>query len=121
MSPSSAGLRHHSDGAQRTKVTPGAGMSQTTQTTRQRRAQTLPWQRAVNRLIRGLLRTPLVCQLVGRRLITVYVVGRATGRRFAVPIAYTRHDDALLVGTPFRWGRNLRTGEPVEIRLRGKR
>jgi hypothetical protein len=38
-----------------------------------------------------------------------------------VPVAYTRHDAALLVGTPFGWGRNLRTGEPVEIRLKGKR
>jgi hypothetical protein len=96
-------------------------MSQTTQTTGQRRARTLPWQRAVNRLIRGLLRTPLLCRLVGRRLITVYVIGRVTGRGIAVPVAYTRHHEALLVGTPFRWGRNLRTGEPVEIRLRGKR
>lgn len=92
-----------------------------TSTTSQPRAQTLTAQRAVNRMIRGLLRTPLVCRLVGRRLITVYVVGRKTGRRFAVPVAYTRHDDALLVGTEFGWGRNLRTGEPVEIRLLGER
>jgi len=27
----------------------------------------------------------------------------------------------LLIGTSFGWGRNLRTGEPVAIRLRGKR
>jgi deazaflavin-dependent oxidoreductase (nitroreductase family) len=72
-------------------------------------------------MIRGLLRLPLVCRLAGRRLVTVYVVGRKTGRRFAVPVAYTRHHDALLVGTEFGWGRNLRTGEPVEIRLQGTR
>jgi hypothetical protein len=29
--------------------------------------------------------------------------------------------DDLLIGTSFGWGRNLRTGEPVAIRLRGKR
>lgn len=85
------------------------------------RAQTLRAQRSVNLLIRGVLRTPLLCRLVGRRLITVYVVGRKTGRRFAVPVAYTRHGGALLVGTPFRWARNLHTAEPVEIRLQGKR
>ena len=28
---------------------------------------------------------------------------------------------ALMIGTPFGWGRNLRTGEPVEIRLKGRR
>jgi hypothetical protein len=38
-----------------------------------------------------------------------------------VPVAYTWHDGALLVGTPFGWGRNLRTGEPVDIRFKGKR
>lgn len=85
------------------------------------RAKTLAWQGLANRVVRGLLRTPLVCRLVGRRLITVYVIGRTTGRRYVVPVAYTRHDGALLIGTPFGWGRNLRTGEPVTIRLAGKR
>lgn len=85
------------------------------------RARTLALQGAVNRVIRGLLRTPVLCRVVGARLITVYVVGRTSGRRYAVPVAYTRHDGVLLVGTPFGWGRNLRTGEPVEIRLGGTR
>ena len=73
-----------------------------------------------NLIVRGLLRTPFLCRLVGKRLITVYVVGRKTGRHYTVPVAYTQHD-GLLIGTPFGWGRNLRTGEPVDIRLKGKR
>ncbi len=85
------------------------------------RAQTLAWQGLANRIVRGLLRTPLVCRLAGRRLITVYAVGRKSGRHYTVPVAYTRHDGSLLIGTPFAWGRNLRTGEPVDIRLKGKR
>jgi deazaflavin-dependent oxidoreductase (nitroreductase family) len=85
------------------------------------RAQTLALQGLVNRMIRGLMRTPGLSRLVGKRLVTVYVVGRKTGRRYAVPVAYTRHDGVLLVGTPFGWVRNLRTGEPVDIRLAGKR
>ena len=64
----------------------------------------------MNRIVRGLLRTPLLGRVVGSRLITVYVVGRKSGRRYTVPVAYTRHDGALLIGTPFGWGRNLRTG-----------
>jgi deazaflavin-dependent oxidoreductase (nitroreductase family) len=71
--------------------------------------------------VRGLLRTPLVCRLAGRRLITVYVVGRKSGRHYTVPVAYTRHDGSLVIGTSFGWGRNLRTGEPVDIRLKGRR
>jgi deazaflavin-dependent oxidoreductase (nitroreductase family) len=85
------------------------------------RAQLLPLQPLVNRLIRGLVRTPLLCRLVGKRLITVYLIGRKSGRRYAVPVAYTRRDGSLLVGTQFAWARNLRTGEPVYIRLAGKR
>lgn len=86
------------------------------------RAQTLSTQALANRIIRGVLRTPLLCRLAGRRLVTLYVVGRKSGRRYTVPVAYTRQDDAaLLIGTPFGWGRNLRTGEPVELRLKGRR
>ncbi len=85
------------------------------------RAPTLALQGLVNRVIRGLARTPLLCRLVGRRLLTLYVVGRKSGRRHAVPVAYTRRNGTLLVGTQFAWARNLRTGEPVHIRLAGKR
>jgi deazaflavin-dependent oxidoreductase (nitroreductase family) len=85
------------------------------------RAQKLAAQGLVNRLMRGMLRTPLLCRAVGKRLLTLYVVGRKSGRRYAMPVAYTRHDGVLLIGSPFGWGRNLRTGEPVTIRLKGRR
>lgn len=85
------------------------------------RAQTLALQGFANRVIRGLLRTPLLCRAVGKRLMTVYVVGRKSGRRYVVPVAYTAHDGDLLVGTPFGWGRNLRTGDEVTVRLKGAR
>ena len=85
------------------------------------RAKLLAVQGLVNRIIRGMLRTPLVGRLAGRRLVTVYVVGRKSGRRYTVPVAYTRHEGDLLVGTPFGWGRNLRTGEPVAIRFKGRK
>jgi deazaflavin-dependent oxidoreductase (nitroreductase family) len=84
------------------------------------RAQTLAWQGLANVIVRGLLRAPLVSRGVGKRLITLYVVGRKSGKRYTVPVAYTRHEGALLIGTPFGWGRNLRTGVPVKVRYRGK-
>ena len=84
------------------------------------RARTMRFQGVANRVVRTLLATPLVSRVVGQRLITVHVVGRKSGRRFSVPVAYTRHGDALLIGTPFAWGRNLRTGQPVEVRYRGR-
>lgn len=85
------------------------------------RAQTLAFQGFANAIVRGLLRVPLLNRVVGARLVTLYVVGRKTGRKFVVPVAYTSHEGDLLIGTPFGWGRNLRTGEPVDIRLRGRR
>jgi hypothetical protein len=85
------------------------------------RAQTLPLQGLVNRVNRGPLRTPLLCRLVGRRLLTMYLAGRKSGRHYAVPVACTRRNGTLLVGTQFAWARNLRTGELVHIRLAGKR
>jgi deazaflavin-dependent oxidoreductase (nitroreductase family) len=84
-------------------------------------ARTLAFQSAANRVVRTLLRTPLLARLVGSRLLTVHAVGRKTGKHYAVPVAYCRHEGALLFGTEFGWVRNLRTGEPVEIQLKGRR
>jgi deazaflavin-dependent oxidoreductase (nitroreductase family) len=84
------------------------------------RANTLPLQGLVNHVVRGLLRAPLLCHLAGKRLITVYLVGRKSGRHYRVPVAYSRYDGSLLVGTQFPWVRNLQTGETVQIRLLGK-
>ena len=83
--------------------------------------QTLRFQSVANRIVRAILRTPLICRLAGRRLVTVYVIGRKTGTRYNIPTAYVADGPALLIGTSFGWARNLRSGEPVDIRLKGKR
>ncbi len=85
------------------------------------RAKTMAGQGITNRVVRGLLRTPGLNRAVGGRLVTLYVTGRKSGRQYTVPVAYTRQDGDLLIGTPFGWGRNLRTGEPVKILLQGRR
>jgi len=85
------------------------------------RPQTMALQGLANRVVRGLLRAPLLSRGAGNHLITLYVVGRKSGKRYVVPVAYARHEDVLLIGTPFGWGRNLRTGEPVEVRFKGRR
>jgi deazaflavin-dependent oxidoreductase (nitroreductase family) len=85
------------------------------------RAQTLAFQGVANWIVRGLLRVPLLSRSVGNYLITLYVVGRKSGKRYTVPVAYTLHEGTVLIGTPFGWGRNLRTGVPVEVRFKGRR
>jgi len=78
-------------------------------------------QGVVNTLIRGLLRTPLLSRLLGKRLMTLYVVGRKSGRRYSVPVAYMRTGGGLLVASQFPWIRNLRSGHDVAVRLAGRR
>jgi hypothetical protein len=78
-------------------------------------------QKAANVIVRGLLRTPGISAGIGRRLLTVYAVGRKSGRHYDVPVAYTGYEGRLLFGTVFAWARNLRTGEPVAIRLKGRK
>jgi deazaflavin-dependent oxidoreductase (nitroreductase family) len=84
-------------------------------------AQVMGVQKAANAVVRTLLQAPGISSGMGKRLVLINVVGRKTGKHYSVPVAYTRHEGSLLVGTPFAWARNMRTGEPVEIVLQGKR
>ena len=68
------------------------------------RAQTMALQSVGNRFVRGLLRTPLLSRLAGSRLVTLYIVGRKTGRRYTVPVAYTRSEGDLLDRHALRLG-----------------
>jgi deazaflavin-dependent oxidoreductase (nitroreductase family) len=83
-------------------------------------ARTLPVQSLVNRVVRVLLRAPLVSRVVGKRLLIVYAVGRRSGRRYSVPVAYTNMDGGLLVASQFPWIGNLRSGQPVDVCLLGR-
>lgn len=86
----------------------------------ERRVRALPAQRLVNLVVRGLLRTPGLSSPIGSRLLTLYLVGRNSGRRYSVPVAYLADGDDLLLGTSAGWRHNLRLGQPVAVRLRGK-
>ena len=81
----------------------------------------MAFQGLANTVVRALLRAPLIGPAMGGRLVTLYLVGRRSGQHYEIPVAYTRDGEDLLIGTPFAWGRNLRTGEPVDILLKGKR
>lgn len=83
--------------------------------------KTMALQGVANRFVRGLLRTPLVSRGLGRKLITLYVVGRKSGKHYTVPVAYTRHEGDLVIGTPFAWAKNLRTGDQLDVRHLGRR
>lgn len=84
------------------------------------RAQTLRFQGLANALTRAALSTPVVAEGIGRKLILLYVFGRNTGKRYSIPIAYMAYDGKVLLGTQFGWVRNLRTGDPIQVRYKGK-
>jgi hypothetical protein len=83
-------------------------------------ARTLPRQNLVNAFTRRALSTPGLAKGIGRFLILLYVVGRTSGKTYPIPIAYIEHEGKVLTGTQFGWSRNLRTGQDLRVRYKGK-
>ncbi|MCU1643117.1 MAG: hypothetical protein JWN03_3392 [Nocardia sp.] len=78
------------------------------------------YQGALNTVIRALLRIPVIGNQIGKKLITLHVTGRKSGKVYDVPVAYTRHEGDLLIGTAKRpWVRNIRKDVPIEVSLGG--
>jgi hypothetical protein len=80
--------------------------------------------RVVNPVVRGVLRSPAHGLLSGR-LALLTVTGRRSGRTFTFPVGYHRDGDRVLVSVAAperkRWWRNLRDPAPVELWLGGVR
>jgi deazaflavin-dependent oxidoreductase (nitroreductase family) len=68
------------------------------------------------RFVLGLpFKTPL-----SSRLMLLHHTGRKTGRAYRQPVSYVPDGDTLLTPGGGRWKLNLRDGEPVRVRLRGR-
>lgn len=76
-------------------------------------------QRSWDAIVRYLLRSRSHRILSGKLLI-ITIVGRKTGREYAIPVGYASYEGDLLIGTAARWRRNFRDGETVQVTLRGK-
>lgn len=75
-----------------------------------------PSQSVFNTIVRTLLKVPGLGGVVGKRLATLHVRGRSSGKIYDIPVAYTRHNGSLLIGTNLRpWVKNLRGGAEVQI------
>jgi len=83
----------------------------------QRRARIF---KLVNRPMRWVLVLPVPTPL-SRRLMVVTHVGRRSGRTYRQPVSYVRNGETLLTPGGGRWTRNLHDGEPVQLRLAGRR
>jgi F420H(2)-dependent quinone reductase len=75
--------------------------------------------RAVNVPMRAMLGLPFPTPL-GGRLMLVFLTGRRTGKSYRQPVSYVRDGAALLTPGGGNWKLNLKEGQPVRIRLRGR-
>jgi len=72
-----------------------------------------------NRVIPHILRSPLH-RLLSGKLMLITFVGRKTGRVYTIPVTYLQTGATILVFSDQRWWRNLRSGTPVTLLLRGR-
>jgi deazaflavin-dependent oxidoreductase (nitroreductase family) len=75
--------------------------------------------RMANVPMRAMLRLPFPTPVSGALMLVTHT-GRVTGRTYRQPVSYVRDGDVLLTPGGGRWTRNLRPGEPVTVRLRGR-
>lgn len=77
----------------------------------------------INPLIRALLRSPLH-PLASRALLVLSWSGRASGRRYSIPVGYQRDGDDVVVmltkPAEKSWWKNFRMPWPAELRLEGR-
>jgi deazaflavin-dependent oxidoreductase (nitroreductase family) len=73
----------------------------------------------VNVPMRFVLGLPFPTPL-SNQLMLLHITGRKTGRAYRQPVSYVRDGDELLTPGGGKWKLNLRAGEPVTIRLRGR-
>ena len=73
----------------------------------------------VNVPMRVILALPFATPLSGR-LMLAFLTGRRTGRTYRQPLSYVRDGDSLLTPGGGRWRLNVRDGERVPVRLRGR-
>jgi hypothetical protein len=76
--------------------------------------------RALNPLVRTLLRSPLARILDGRLMLLTYR-GRRSGREFTIPIGYFPWDDGVLSLSATRWWVNVRDAQPAQLLIRRQR
>jgi len=69
--------------------------------------------------MRVLLRLPFPTSLSGRLMLLSYT-GRKSGKTYRQPVSYVQQGNTLLTPGGGNWKWNLRDGQPVRIRLRGR-
>jgi hypothetical protein len=75
--------------------------------------------RVINVPMRLLLRLPFATPLRGQLMLLSFT-GRRTGKAYQQPVSYVPDGDTLLTPGGGKWKLNLREGQPIQVRLRGR-
>lgn len=94
-------------------------MTATTSTTPARKRPPKIMYKVVNPIMKTILRSPFH-ERISKRLLLLSYTGRKSGKRYTIPVGYTQVGDEILITTQAGWGKSLRGGLPVRVRLRGK-
>jgi hypothetical protein len=78
------------------------------------------WMRIGNVVMRRLLSLPFRTPL-NRNLMLLRYTGRRSGRTYRQPVSFVIYEGALLTPGGGRWKYNLREGEAITSRIRGRR
>jgi hypothetical protein len=76
--------------------------------------------RLINPFVRLLLRSPLHVMASDTLLLLTYT-GRKTGKRYTIPVGYSREGDVITVFTSHGWWKNLQGGASVQLEIKGVR
>ncbi len=79
-----------------------------------------PNMKAINPVVRLLLRSPLHVALSDTLLLLTYT-GRKSGKRYTIPVAYLQEGDVVTVFTDHAWWKNLRGGASVQLEIKRQR
>jgi hypothetical protein len=79
-----------------------------------------PTMAAVNPVVRLLLRSKLHVVLSQTLLLLIYT-GRTSGKRYTIPVTYSRAGDVVTVFTHHSWWKNVRGGAPVVVEIKRRR
>ena len=76
--------------------------------------------RTINPFVSMILRSPLH-RLLSSHVLLLTFTGRKTGKRFTIPVGYTRKGDTFTLFSSKSWYKNLRGGGHVAVHLQGRR
>jgi len=73
----------------------------------------------LNKTMKFVLSSPLH-GMVSQSTLLITFTGRMSGKAYTTPVSYSQHGNQVLVFTHASWWKNLGSGAPVTLRLRGR-